>query len=256
VKDNILELGKEVCEALICGDWRYIPVEILRHYEHRDKVLYRCHICHHHIVLMREGKDPAHFEHRPGNPECLLSYHKLDPNKDRSSLSIVSATSEQLSASYVHEVLLQFTTIITGPFSLISDIDDLKNSSVKKTLRKQLIDARCGQGKFRKSLIEHWGECAVSGADKIELLIASHIKPWSVCNNQERLDMFNGILLSPNLDKAFDYGLISFNDDGTILISREFNCYEDFNIDNESTIKLQENHKPYLQYHREVVFKA
>ena len=87
-------------------------------------------------------------------------------------------------------------------------------------------------------------------------MIASHIKPWSVCNNQERLDMFNGILLSPNLDRAFDYGLISFNDDGTILISQEFDCYEDFDIDKESTIKLHENHKPYLRFHREVVFKA
>ena len=53
------------------------------------------------------------------------------------------------------------------------------------------------------------------------LLNASHIKPWAVCSDQERLDTFNGFLLSPTYDKAFDNGYISFNDEGIILLSTE-----------------------------------
>ncbi|TMN43187.1 HNH endonuclease [Pseudoalteromonas sp. S2755] len=256
MEETVLGLGKEICEAFICGAWRCIPVESLRHYERKEKVVYRCHICRHRIVLMRASKDPAHFEHRPGNPNCLLAYDKLDPNKNRAPLTIVSVTDEQIEKSYEFEELLQFTHSVIGPLSLLADIYDVNRSSVKETLRKQLIDARCGQGQFRKSLISYWKKCAVSGADKTELLIASHIKPWTVSDNKERLDLFNGLLLTPNLDKAFDQGLISFNNNGLILISSKFEPSTAFGITKGQSLKIEKQHLPYLQFHRENVFKT
>ena len=74
---------------------------------------------------------------------------------------------------------------------------------------------------------------------------------------RERLDRFNGLLLTPNLDSAFDNGMISFDDEGTILISRK--------LSNESKIKLginekmnirkvEKQHIKYLDYHRKKVF--
>ena len=52
-----------------------------------------------------------------------------------------------------------------------------------------------------------------------ELLVASHIKPWSISDANEKLDIHNGLLMCPNHDKLFDRGYISFDDTGRILIS-------------------------------------
>jgi putative restriction endonuclease len=63
------------------------------------------------------------------------------------------------------------------------------------------------------------GRCAVTGTNVAALLRASHIKPWRVSDNGERLDPENGLLLVANLDAAFDARLVSFRDEGTILSS-------------------------------------
>ena len=61
---------------------------------------------------------------------------------------------------------------------------------------------------FRTALTSYWGgKCCVSGLSMEPLLRASHIKPWAVCDlDRERLDVFNGLLLIPNLDALFDAG--------------------------------------------------
>ena len=92
-----------------------------------------------------------------------------------------------------------------------------------ETERQILSSARIGQGKFRDDLLKRWsGKCAVSGVARAELLRASHIKPWSASNNVERLDPDNGLLLSAAYDAAFDAYLISFADDGTLLLAEDF----------------------------------
>src|SRR5690606_16024439 len=68
------------------------------------------------------------------------------------------------------------------------------------TEAQSLLKSRRGQGKFRADLIYLWtGRCAVTGLSNVTLLRASHIKPWAVSNNYERLDAYNGLLLTPNL---------------------------------------------------------
>ena len=54
--------------------------------------------------------------------------------------------------------------------------------------------------------------CSVTNCELHKILISSHIVPWSKSNEKERLDVGNGILLSPNLDSLFDRHLISFQD--------------------------------------------
>ena len=109
--------------------------------------------------------------------------------------------------------------------SLKSDIDELekclasKTDPEKRTEIETLIKARLGQGSFRQNVLEQYPSCPLTGLDIQPLLIASHIKPWSVCNNNERLDPFNGLMLAPNIDALFDSGLITFDPDGTIKIS-------------------------------------
>jgi len=88
------------------------------------------------------------------------------------------------------------------------------SNELTPTEKDALVKARRGQGKFREAVLSYWGNCAVSNCSELFLLRASHIKPWKDSTNTERLDRYNGLLLNPNLDAAFDKGLISFADDG------------------------------------------
>lgn len=80
--------------------------------------------------------------------------------------------------------------------------------------------ARVGQGWFRDGLLRAWdGRCAVTGLGVPEALRASHIVPWRLSSDAERMDLENGLLLAATLDALFDVGLISFDDDGALLVS-------------------------------------
>lgn len=120
---------------------------------------------------------------------------------------------------------------------------------------------RVGQDIFRQSLIAYWGGCcAVTGLDVAELLRASHIKPWAVCESDvERLDVFNGLLLAPHLDAAFDKGLLSFSDDGSMLRSAALSEQQWARLgidDGGLRVALAEPHRAYLRWHRVHVFRG
>ena len=94
-------------------------------------------------------------------------------------------------------------------------------TAATKTERQQLVAARVGQGLFRANLLRYWDHrCAVSGCRVPEVLIASHIQPWAMSTNSQRLDPNNGLLLAGHIDRLFDRGLISFADQGEMLISK------------------------------------
>lgn len=85
----------------------------------------------------------------------------------------------------------------------------------------RMVQQRVGQDVFRATLLEYWGgRCAISGLDELQLLRASHIKPWAKCDtDNERLDVFNGLLLAPHYDALFDAGWITFDEAGLVVIS-------------------------------------
>lgn len=78
-------------------------------------------------------------------------------------------------------------------------------TKLPKTAERMVVQ-RIGQNLFREAPIDYWqGCCAVTGLDVLQLLRASHIKPWAVCaSDEERLDVFNGLLLAPTLTRLFD----------------------------------------------------
>ncbi|MFC2057608.1 HNH endonuclease [Campylobacterota bacterium] len=132
---------------------------------------------------------------------------------------------------------------------------DIEKTNINPTTKKSLVDSRIGQGTFRDALKVKWNEkCSVTGIDLVDILIASHIKPWASSNNQERLDVHNGLLLSPLYDKLFDAGYISFNNDGKIIISSVLSNkqIDILNISKEDTLtqELSEQSKKFLFYHR------
>ena len=121
-----------------------------------------------------------------------------------------------------------------------------------KTERKGLVTSRVGQGFYRQELIKKFdNKCAVTGINLEEILIASHIIPWRHSNDEERLDVENGILLSPLYDALFDKNLISFQDNGDIIISKQIQDTELISlIDINANIKIAEGMKKYLINHR------
>ena len=122
------------------------------------------------------------------------------------------------------------------------------------TERSGLVTSRVGQGYYRQQIIEKWeGKCPVTQSELLKILISSHIVPWSECNDKERLDVDNRILLSPNVDSLFDKHLISFSDNGQMIISERLSGEElkKLGIPVGVTIKVTEGMKKYLQRHRE-----
>jgi len=87
------------------------------------------------------------------------------------------------------------------------------------TEREALVMARRGQGRFRQNVSRLEMKCRITQVDRPEHLRASHIKPWRDSNNDERLDGENGLLLTPSIDHLFDRGFISFEDNGSLLVS-------------------------------------
>jgi len=86
--------------------------------------------------------------------------------------------------------------------------------------REALVMARLGQGAFRSTLLRLWDHrCAVSGSETAKAIRASHIKPWKDCTDEERADPYNGLPLVATLDALFDAGLITFGDDGRMMVS-------------------------------------
>ena len=90
----------------------------------------------------------------------------------------------------------------------------------RTTEAERLVVQRVGQDIFRDALIDYWGgRCPLSGITEPELLRASHIIAWAESDDAKRLDVHNGLLLSALWDAAFDQGLVSFADEGTVLVS-------------------------------------
>ena len=152
---------------------------------------------------------------------------------------------------------------VTSALSLKSDIYKLEKrlasetNSNKRTEIETLIKARLGQGRFRQKLLELYPNCPLTGLDVRSLLIASHIKPWSKCNNEERLDPFNGLMLAPNIDALFDSGLITFDADGTIKISPKIDLENQkrLGISPDMKLKIEPESQKYFEYHRNHVFQ-
>lgn len=124
---------------------------------------------------------------------------------------------------------------------------------------ERLVRQRVGQDRYRDALLNYWGgACAVTGVAVTEVLRASHAKPWADCKDDaERLDAFNGFLLSANLDALFDRFLISFDDTGRLLVSAGFaqDDLDKLGIHQGMALRwLASEHQYYLRWHRERFF--
>lgn len=177
---------------------------------------------------------------------------------------------EVVLASYgdllAHEKIAEHIEELSTLLDWIEDLEDdsdvffflgtINNPLLESTQKQDMLNVRIGQRRFRKLVMDYWGHrCAVTNARCF--LNAGHIKPWAASNDAERLDVFNGLALSPVYDKAFDTGLITFDEDGKIVISEQL--LPDIGhlsiTGNETIDKLTFKHQAYLGYHRSTIFR-
>jgi hypothetical protein len=124
------------------------------------------------------------------------------------------------------------------------------------TTTMQLIQARIGQGRFRKDVLAREPACRLTRTTQPRCLVASHIKPWAVCDEGEHLDDANGLMLAPHVDHLFDTGLISFTDNGQLLIAQALDraVLRDWHIDEQANVgAFASDQARYLAYHRRYV---
>jgi len=174
----------------------------------------------------------------------------------------VLPTDENNRPIFYFRILLdyQFRTFVhPSALQLIDEVDvDIPAiQEIKKTYR-------IGQEKYRKAVIEYMPQCPFSKITDERLLIASHIKPYSVCIKEKRedqaLDYLNGLALSPTYDRLFDQGYITFTDGGELICGTQLSSYTWDKLDINPTAKnkmriFPESRENYLDYHRKHVFQ-
>lgn len=133
------------------------------------------------------------------------------------------------------------------------------NNQIAETDKSAIVMSRRGQGLFRErvNLIER--SCRITKVTQKEYLRASHCKPWRDANNEERLNGENGLMLTPDVDLLFDRGLISFENNGKVLISpvAHTQTLERMGLDPQSLGNVgsfSEGQRIFLAYHRENIF--
>ena len=192
-----------------------------------------------------------------------VNFANLDPTIERKGMKNVSALDKEVWSHFFADI------------ENIIDVEDAtKLSGLEENAQSQyFVDmpvgldffvtakARKNQGFFRDMILASYdSKCAASGITAPELLIASHIVPWSI-DSKLRINPHNGICLNALHDRAFDKGLISFSDDLKTLYSSQLPhdteaCLRELG---EEKLTMPNRFQPspeFLNFHRNHIFTA
>lgn len=207
------------------------------------------------IMAASERGDEIHLFYRQRHHSPFIYHGRIillgcEPRVDRpSKFTFAVVAREQVIPALASEVAEEGADYKTVSTHALCAID------------RKIVASRRGivQRIFRGNVLRLWdGSCAVTGVQEHRVLVAAHIKPWAEAVPHEKADHYNGLLLVPNLDALFDQGLISFRDDGGVIISnlwskddqRRMYVTEDMHL---RRVPLQS--KSYLAYHRDTCFE-
>lgn len=148
-----------------------------------------------------------------------------------------------------------------GKKSEQSDTPVEEISKKEESRRAEVRYARDGQGKYREKLLEQCPFCPFTMIADERLLIASHIKPWAASDDDEKIDPYNGYMLSPLYDKLFDRGFITFTENRHIILSDVISPlnWKRMGIKNDvyiGMLPMDEKRVKYLDFHHNSVFKG
>lgn len=209
------------------------------------------------------GRTPGSISYK------LANFASIDPSLPRKGASNVSKLDIEVWQEFFNnwedlvfeseKKVAQIQNISLDKFVDI-DINNLPDGTTKESIVKSRVNQRF----FRKMILSTYDyHCCITGLPIEELLIASHIVPWST-DKENRLNPTNGLCLNALHDKAFDSGLISFSDEYEMLISERIKKYEPEKVnfflryDNQK-INLPQRFLPnkvFLAYHRDNIFRA
>jgi putative restriction endonuclease len=197
-------------------------------------------------------------------PTLPSVYSPLQPNGNGNQGVYLAPVPEPMAAVLVKLLKGQVEDVLAAHHPKRADRDDQEIERIKgdkaitQTQREQLVMARVGQGLFRSRVAMLEPGCRVTGVTDDRFLRASHIKPWSVSTDAEKLDGANGLLLAPHVDHLFDRGFITFDQAGSlvrshILPSEVFAAW--FTTSDIAQKALTKEQAVYMDHHRHHVFQ-
>ena len=217
-------------------------------------------------------------------PFLPAKYSPIHRNTGRGNQkAYLAEISEQAFATVVAEAAFDHDELASGGSNsltyqaIVESLDNIvqqeisSDPNLESTIKESLIQARRGQGQFRANVRTIEQSCRLTGVSNPSLLIASHIKPWRVCESpKERLDGMNGLMLTPDADLLFDRGFIGFKDNGDVLLSSRIDredlrrlgfqqpIWKQFGFSEVpgvwSTREFCMHQQKYIAYHRSEVF--
>ena len=207
------------------------------------------------LVGLDGGDYQVHFEtgSQPLMPELLRSFPAAQVDNafrvaTEADLAALLRRAASLSRALPSQAANDYQQAVAAELSELP-------AGIVGTEVERLVRQRVGQNKFREAMLDYWGgACAVTGVAIPEVLRASHAKPWAECaTDAERLDVFNGFLLSANLDALFDRFLISFDEQGLLVTAPVLAGIDLRPLGISPGMKLRwvdALHQPYLVTHR------
>ncbi|MCR4290945.1 MAG: HNH endonuclease [Candidatus Scalindua sp.] len=195
----------------------------------------------------------------------LANFASIDPSLQRKGASNVS----KLDIDVWNEFFNDWEKLAFESEMLLSKYDNndiatnIEILTPKGYDRESIVKTRVKQVFFRKAVLASYNfKCCITGLSLTELLVASHIIPWSK-DEKNRLNPRNGLCLNALHDKAFDKGLISISEKFRIIVSRKLKDSEKFpekeliNKYDDQPISLPSRFLPdseFLSYHRKNIF--
>jgi hypothetical protein len=156
------------------------------------------------------------------------NFASLDPTflaTDRAGLSGASAADRVLWEEFSEntEAVAEEAEAVSEQFEPMeaADAKAASRPPTGETETVRQVRTRRVQSFFRAAVLTSYdNRCAVSGLEVPDLLIASHILPWSQ-SVERRADPSNGLCLSALLDRAFDKGLMTIDEQLRVVMSEE-----------------------------------
>jgi len=173
-------------------------------------------------------------------------------------ISVVKLLNEYNNIEYYFRLFADYFGDAVHPYIIEEEEKELE--AIKDIDEKRFkTRARVGQGKYREELLNQCPFCPITMVSDDRLLIASHIKPWAKSNDTEKIDPYNGFMLTPTFDYLFDKGFLSFTDDKRTILSPFLSkmTYSKLNISDDKLFPFlpTDGREKYLEYHRNNILK-
>lgn len=255
-------IHSEICRRLMTAqnplNWEFVQNDIFQHPIGNYDILRNSINFHSPVISITEGS--VHLKDSQ-NYSNLQTYINVDVITDRGNkeyfFDLFSLPNQNNVGQQIENPEI-ITYASRGEIAALNQLQDAPD--LTQTEKNQIVAARIGQGLFRRSLLYECGFCPITGVDDSRFLIASHIKPWRLSNNKERLSAKNGLLFTPTYDKLFDKGFISFTNDKRIIISPLASNENILRLNlvngNEYPLLPVIGRESFLDYHRQNIFKA